>query len=45
MVGARQLPALLGLAVPTDRATMERLSAAIARRFVRAYAGKRRTPA
>jgi AcrR family transcriptional regulator len=45
MVGARQLPALLGLAVPTDRETLERLSAAIARRFVRAYAGKRRMPA
>jgi AcrR family transcriptional regulator len=40
MVGARQLRALLGLAVDVDRATIDRLSASIARRFVAAYASK-----
>jgi AcrR family transcriptional regulator len=42
MVGARQMLALLGLPVETDRASMERLSANIARRFVAAYAPKAR---
>jgi AcrR family transcriptional regulator len=41
MVGARQVRALLGLPVDTDRSTIERLSASIARRFVAAYAPKR----
>ena len=38
MVGSRQMLALLGLPVETDRPTMERLSANIAQRFVAAYA-------
>lgn len=38
MVGSRQLRALLGLETPRDRETLQRLSAMIARRFVRAYA-------
>jgi len=37
MVGARQLPALLGAPAPSDPETLERLSREIARRFVRAY--------
>ena len=37
MVGARQLPALLGAPAPSDPATLDRLSGEIARRFVRAY--------
>lgn len=44
MVGARQIRGLLGLEVQADAATIERLSASIARRFVRAY-GPRRRPA
>lgn len=40
MVGARQVRALLGLPVETDRATLERLSVSIAKRFVAAYAPK-----
>jgi TetR/AcrR family transcriptional repressor of mexJK operon len=40
MVGARQVRALLGLPVDTDRAAIEHLSASIARRFVAAYAPK-----
>jgi AcrR family transcriptional regulator len=40
MVGARQVRALLGLPVDSDRATIEALSASIAKRFVAAYAPK-----
>ncbi|MDR3510064.1 MAG: TetR/AcrR family transcriptional regulator [Caulobacteraceae bacterium] len=43
MVGARQLRGLLGLEIEADRATVERLSASIARRFVRAYGPRRRS--
>ena len=38
MVGSRQIKALLGLAVPGDTDTVQRLSQTIAHRFVRAYA-------
>ena len=38
MVGSRQIKAMLGLNPPNDLDTLERLSAEIARRFVRAYA-------
>jgi TetR/AcrR family transcriptional regulator, mexJK operon transcriptional repressor len=41
MVGARQLPGLLGLDPGADAQAMARLSASIARRFVRAYGGGR----
>ena len=37
MVGAWQMPALLGAPIAADEATLERLSREIARRFVRAY--------
>ncbi len=40
MVGARQLSALLGLPMATDGATMDHLSAAIAKLFVTAYRSK-----
>ena len=38
MVGARQMPALMGAPAPADAETLDRLSREIARRFVRAYA-------
>jgi TetR/AcrR family transcriptional repressor of mexJK operon len=38
MVGARQIPGLMGLNIEIDQPTIERLSANIAKRFVRAYA-------
>jgi len=38
MIGTRQVRALMGLPLDTDTATLERLCATIARRFVAAYA-------
>lgn len=45
MVGAHQLRGLLGVKIDTDRETIARQSAVVAKRFVRAYAPRRRAPA
>lgn len=45
MVGAQQLRGLLGVAIDGEREAIARQSAVVAKRFVRAYAPRRRTPA